>query len=383
MPSLTAARRAGYQVLAADKDPQAAGFSRADQGFVCDLIDREGIWRLAEKNSVSAIVPLNDFGVSTAAWVAEKMGLPGISTSSAELATKKGAMRRRWLEKGVPCPAFAIAETDFEIRQAVESIGLPCILKPASGLGGGSRGVVAVLAKKELEKAISFSRSFYPSSATLVESFVEAKTEHSVEVVICEGQVHIIAVSDKIKTPLPYRVDKNVLYPSRQSGDALQDLKRQVKDAVQALDLDCGAAHVELAGTADGFVLFELGARCGGGGTPAPIIPFATGVDEFAEVVRILAGDKPANLKPLWSRGCDYHFLLPPPGRIRGVSGLEQVLRLEGVLDADVFPGPGDTISPVTAGQQRSGFIITGAETRDEAYQLGLYAESLIKFDYY
>jgi biotin carboxylase len=91
-------------------------------------------------------------------------------------------------------------------------------------------------------------------------------------------------------------------------------LEDHIKEAVRAIGIDFGAAHVELATTKDGFVLFELGARCGGGGTPEPIVPFVTGVDEFVETVRILSGDAPVNLKPKRNNGCSYHFITPKAG---------------------------------------------------------------------
>ena len=72
-----------------------------------------------------------------------------------------------------------------------------------------------------------------------------------------------------------------------------QALKQTIIDSVIALGIMNGAAHVELASTKSGFILFELGARCGGGGTPEPIVHYATGVNQFVELVRILAGDEP------------------------------------------------------------------------------------------
>lgn len=380
--SILAARNSGYFVIALDRNPESAGFLHADIGIPCDIIDFESVYHIAEKYRVEGIVPVNDHGVMTAALVAEKLGLPGISPGVALLATNKEEMRKAWIRKGIPCPAVAAAEIRNEFYEAIKQVGLPCIFKPAHGLGGGSRGVVVVRSEDEIEGAISFSQQFYTDKKTLVESFIDAEVEHSAEVIVYNGVVHVIAISDKVKTPLPYRVDKSVIYPTVITGERLEKLRSQITEAVEALDISIGAAHVELATTADGFVLFELGARCGGGGTPEPIVPFATGVSEFLEVVRILAGDVPANLEPTRSFGCCYHFLTPEPGTLKSIHGLEELQNMNGVLDADIFVQPGDVINPVTVGTERAGYIITGAATREEAHGLAQKAEGILQFEY-
>lgn len=382
VPSIAAARAAGYYVVAVDRTENAPGFAAADEGALCDIIDRERVLELAARVGADGIVPLNDYGVPTAAFVAARLGLPGISERAAFWATDKWAMRQRWIAAGVPCPRIALARTPADFDCAADIVGFPCILKPAHGVGGASRGVIVVRTALELPEAITFSQSFYDDTDTIVESFVDADMEHSAEVIIAEGTPYVIAIGDKVKTPLPYRVDKAVLYPASLSTEQRESIEAVIKQAVLALDLTIGAAHVELASTAAGPVLFELGARCGGGGTPEPIVRYATGVDEVVEVVRILAGDRPLGVKPTLDRGCVYHFLTPPPGEIRSVHGLAEAKALPGVLDAEVFLGAGATVPEVRTGLHRAGYVIAGAATRTEAMRIARDAETRIEFEY-
>lgn len=376
------ARQAGYYVIVVDRNPHSDGFRYADESAICDIVDKEGILTIAMAHGISAIVPINDYGVPTAAYVAEKMGLLGISSEVAILATDKEAMRRRWIETGVPCPKSAIAENESEFRQAIAEVGLPCILKPAHGIGGASRGVIVLEKEDEIPDAISFSQQFYSDKKTLVESFVQAEVEHSVEVLIRDGRAQVIAVSDKIKTALPYRVDKAVLYPSRITGERLTALKQTVVDSVLALGITNGVAHVELASTPDGFVLFEIGARCGGGGTANPIVKHSSGVDQFTEFVRILAGDEPGQLEPDRVLGCCYYFITPATGEVESISGFDDVLSSEGILDADLFFVSGSHIQDVTIGTERSGFIISTGQTATEALERAERAEQLMSIQY-
>lgn len=382
LKSIVAAKQAGYFVIALDKNPQAEGFCAADIGIVCDIINYDDVLKISRQYNIDGIVPVNDYGIPTAAYVAEKMNLPGISRHTALLATNKEEMRKEWIKKGVPCPRVEVVYHEREAFLAVEKVGLPCVFKPAHGIGGGSRGVVVVNSALEINAAFKFAQSFYEDKAILVESYIDAEIEHSAEVIVQDGIPHIIAIADKIKTPLPYRVDKNVVYPTVLQGERLQSLQEHIKAAVLALNIHIGAAHVELATTANGPVLFELGARCGGGGTPEPIVPYVTGVQEFVEVVRILCGDRAVNLVPKYSKGCNYHFLLPEPGIVKCVEGISSVESMEEILDVEVFVKPGERIVPVKVGAERSGFIIAGGVTRDEAIELGRKAEQQIRFVY-
>lgn len=380
--SIEAVKNAGYFVIAVDREANSSGFAFADVGIKCDIIDKQEVLRVSRLYQIDGIIPVNDYGVPTAAFVAKELNLPGITPGAAVLATNKEKMREAWRRRGIPCPQVEIAVTKGEFFTAIEKVGLPCIFKPAHGIGGGSRGVIVVNELDEVEQAIEFTQKFYSDKTTLVESFIEAEQEHSAEVLIYDGVPYVIAISDKIKTPVPYRVDKNVIYPTAITGKKLELLKEQIVTSVLALNITTGAAHVELATTKDGFVLFELGARCGGGGTPQPIVPFVTGIELFVELVRILTGDRPRNLQPARSFACNYHFLIPKPGFVESVKGIDRVREWDGILDAEIFIKSDDYIPQVTVGSERSGFIIAGALTREEALRLGQKAEQELEIEY-
>lgn len=382
LKSIQSARDAGFFVIALDRNPDSPAFAAADIGRVCDIIDVNQVLSIAKEYDIDGIIPLNDLGVPVAAFVSKQMQLPGITPEVAELSSNKELMRKRWIERNIPCPKIYIASTREEFEKGLEYVGFPCILKPAHGLGGASRGVIVVNKMEDVDDGIAFSQSFYEDKTTLIETFIDAELEHSVEVIVYKGEATVIAISDKVKTPLPYRVDKNVLYPTKLKGEYLTGLINCVKEAVHSLGITYGAAHVELATTRDGFVLFELGARCGGGGTPEPIVHQTTGINEFVELVRILVGEAPVNIVPTKNKAANYHFLTPTPGRVKNIEGLEIISNMPGVVDFDFFKKPGDNINEVKVGTDRSGFIITIADTREEAYKQGYLAEDEIKIEY-
>lgn len=381
--SIEAARRAGYYVIAVDRNSQAYAFAYADASEACDIIDKVAVLAVAKKYDIDAIVPVNDYGVPTAAYVASQLGLPGISEETAYWATNKGAMRKKWITSGVPCPRLELVETAEQARDAIKNIGLPCILKPTGGYGGASRGVIVINDDSKIEEAIGFATKFYADKTLLVESFIEAQVEHSAEVLVINGKPIVLAIADKIKSPLPFRVDKNVLYPTRIKGSAYQLLEKTICDAVLALNIQVGAAHVEIASTANGPVLFELGARCGGGGTPEPIVPYITGIEYFIAIIRSLAGDPIEAIQPSYRRACNYHFITPKPGLVKNIS-LPENFATKGteILDFDMLVKPGDTIRGVETGLDRAGFLIIGGESVEQVLEVGNDFENAIKIEY-
>ncbi len=68
--------------------------------------------------------------------------------------------------------------------------------------------------RKKFSKRSIFHKDCFDQKATLIEEFIDGRHEHSAEVLVHEGVPYVIAISDKIKTPLPYRVDKAILIPN-------------------------------------------------------------------------------------------------------------------------------------------------------------------------
>jgi biotin carboxylase len=136
--SIRKARAIGYYVVAVDRDAQAEGFTDADRVAVVDITDRDGVLRAARDIGIDGIVPLNDFGVETAAHVSHHLGLIGILPEAASRATRKTLMRAAWHTAGLAQPRWRAAATTDQALAAADAIGWPLIVKPADSHGGAS-----------------------------------------------------------------------------------------------------------------------------------------------------------------------------------------------------------------------------------------------------
>jgi len=333
--SIKAARDMGCEVIVTDRNPQAPGLAFADIALSVDISDVAACVKAAKDYAIDGVVAVNDFGVPSAAHIGKELGLPGIPVEVAEIATSKYLMRKVWAEKGVPSVGFRKTDGYDEFVRAVLDMHLPVIVKPCDSRGGGCRGIRQIDAGADLKEAYAFATGYYNDESLIVEEFVTG-LEHSLEVIVYGGKCHIIAVSDKVKSPLPYRVDDTILYPTIEPEGNMAAIQDAVERSVSAIGMTEGMAHVELSMTERGPVLFELGARCGGG-APAPLVPYLTGVDEFKEAVRMALGEKPEHVKPLYTKGCVIKFFYPRPGIVTDVSGAERIQGMEGVLSFSLF----------------------------------------------
>src|SRR4051794_27791535 len=331
--SILTAREAGFFTMVADRNPKAPGLKVADKALPIDLNDCDALIESVMKNGgVDGVVSMAEVGVRSAAAISARMGLASISEEAASNATSKAAMRRLWRALKSYSVPFEVVTTLAEAIQSVERLSqFPLIFKPDRSFGG-SRGVTRIERLDQVESAFRAARDGgLPGSSVVIEHCVEG-TEHSCEVLICEGKTSVLCIGQKIKSLLPYRVDVSVQYPAdltTAQESAVTDMCRQ---AVSALGLSQGAAHIEFAYTKEGPVLFELGARCGGGHTPQ-IAHYVSGVNEFLETCRMACGMKPTQFESQTRRSADYRFLIFAPGVVENVTVPDWLRRDPHILD--------------------------------------------------
>ena len=78
IPLIKSAKKLGYYVITSGNDSKGEGHQYADEYIACDYSNKEALLKIAEDNHVDAICSCgNDFAAISAAYVAEKMNLPG------------------------------------------------------------------------------------------------------------------------------------------------------------------------------------------------------------------------------------------------------------------------------------------------------------------
>lgn len=195
-----------------------------------------------------------------------------------------------------------------------------------------------------------------------------------------DGDVQILAISDKEKPPLRTRVATSLNSPANLSEETLNQVRTLVEHAVQALGIKLGPAHTEVIVTLQGPKLVETAARPGGGHIFSLIVQAVSGVNMVQETAKILVGETP-DLRIKHQRGCVYRFLCPPAGMVRAIHGIEKARDLPGVLDIGILKKPGDKVENLNNSLERSGFVVVEGKDRDEAVQRANDVERIVVFD--
>jgi biotin carboxylase len=377
------AKQLGLRVVAVDRNPEAIGLPHADEGHVVDFSEVEAVIAVARATGVDGVLTVSaDRAVPVVAAVAEELGLPGIGTATAHLMTHKVAMRRRLAEGGIPQPRFAAVRVRREAAPAADTVGFPSVLKPADS--GGQRGLFLLRSFDDLDRHLHAALAESPSDEAIVEEYVDGLELNGL-VVVRDGQAYPLLLSDRLRPRGEgFGVGWIHSYPSKLFGDVLEEAERVATRAVVTLGLRDGIAFPQLI-VADGRALVvEVAARIPGG-QMADLAFHALGVDLIEIALRQALGEEVPDelVVPRQSRPTAIRFLTARPGplplgKVRTVSGLERVLKAPGVVQADVFLQPGETIRPVRLDGDRRGYVIAVGQTNVQALERAEAAARLL-----
>ena len=383
-PSIERARELGHRVVGVDRNAHALGLKEADVGEVVDFRDVDGVTEVARRHSVEGVLTVSaDRAVPVVAAVAERLGLPGIGTGTAHLMTNKIAMRRRLAEAGVPQPRFAAVRNLHEGRAGLETVGLPAVLKPSDS--GGQRGVFRLDTPDDLELHLYAALAESATEEAIVESFHEGLELNGL-VIARGGSVELLTLSDRLRPPgIGFGVGWIHVYPSTLYGHTLEQAEAAAVRAVRALGLRDGIAFPQVLVSEPGEArIIEVAARIPGG-QMADLAWYATGVDLLEVAVRQALGEEVPDEagRPRFQQPLAIRFLTASPGplptgKVRSVGSLERVLAFPGVVQADVFLTPGETIRPVRLDGDRRGYVIAKGDTNLQALERAEAAASLL-----
>ena len=375
LPAIAHARAAGYRVVAVDGDRQAVAFAQAHVAQVVSFTDVERVTELAREFHVDGVLAVStDRAVVPAAAVATALGLPGIGVETATRFTNKVDMRSHLAQAGVPQPRWRVLRSTEDVDDALTSLTSPVVLKPADS--GGQRGLFllnnAAEVRARLPEVLALSRC----GEAIVEEYLDG-VELNGLLAVRGGKSTVLTLSDRLRPAgIGFGVGWIHSFPSSLDAATLDEARDVAESAVRALGLLDGIAFPQLIATADGVRIVEVAARIAAG-QMADLVRFATGIDVYDIAIRQALGDDvPDHLTaPAFTRPVVIRFLTASPGvlpvgTIESIAGLDAVRASDGVLAADLYVGVGATLRPVQVDADRSGYVITTAETPIRALEL-------------
>ena len=320
---------------------------------------------------IDAVLCLLDIRLVDSAKLASALKLPHLNVSSAQLLRDKFAVRQRLAERGVPQQAFQLATNNEELVQAVSLLGLPVLIKPVDGYG--SQNIVVLQDPEDLAPWMTPLNDMLPSHADyglgvqandrlVVERFMKGQIV-GCDTVTLNGQHQLLGVNEKLFfEPPSFAIEGGCFIPNL---GQFAELEAYIKALLDAVDFDCGYAHIEIMLTAEGPFLIEINPRLVGAKI-ARLVTMALGISVHQHLIELHLGRA--------------HFLQPGQAGQVAVSRWVVSDRL-GVLDqvilpdasdprirtVDILKKKGDAVRPPFENADRIGYVMTCAASQQEA----------------
>lgn len=304
LPAIRKAHELGLTVLLADYLPDAPGRREVDQSFLISTRDKNKILDLARKEGVDGILAFaSDPAEETAAYVAEKMGLPGGMYAAAGILGNKRKFREFLAMHRIPAPRH------FPMNYPESDLPYPVVVKPLDS--SGSKGVTILRSYDagRLLRAYQTAVSCSLSGQAMAEEYISYGYRHLIggDVIVRDGNVILYGLMDCIREEGKNLVPCGKIYPCGAGDEVKVRIARIMQTVIHRLSITDAEMNVEFIAGKDGEVYpIEIALRCGGNGIPQ-LLSDATGIDWIREEVqRTLrrANDPNANsLEVSWFAG--------------------------------------------------------------------------------
>jgi phosphoribosylglycinamide formyltransferase 2 len=347
-------QRYGVQVVACDKYPGAPAMQVANSFRVFNMLDGDALRQVVEEERPDHIIPEVE-AIATPTLVAlEKEGWNVTPTAHATLLTmnREGIRRLAAEELGITTSPYRFASTEEEYRQAIQEIGMPCVVKPVMSSSG--HGQSTVRTPEDVTPAWHEAQEGGRAGAgrVIVEGFVDFDYEITMLTVrsvsgtaFCEPVGHIQESGD-------YRYSWQPQPMTSAALESAREIARKVTDALGGY----GIFGVELFVKGDQVIFSEVSPRPHDTGMVTMI---SQDLSEFALHTRAILGLPIPEIR-FFGPSASRAIVVEGDSREVVMSQLDQVLAEPGT-QIRIFG------KPEVKGHRRMGVILATADTVDEA----------------
>lgn len=236
-------RKLGYYIIVTGNMEGAPGQKWCDKYIKADYSDKEKILTIAKNEMIDAIVQCcNDFGVYTAAYVAEKLGLPGYDRYETTLLLhNKDRFKKFAIEHDILTPRSESFVDGNAALAYLKRCKYPVIIKPvdASAGNGVSRADDIVAGETAVKKAFAKSRD----NRIVIEPFIIG-TQHGFCTFLKDKKIVAICSNNEYSIKNKYRVEIDT-FPADNFYLVKDTLIQQIEKIADILNLKDGIFHLQ------------------------------------------------------------------------------------------------------------------------------------------
>lgn len=269
--AIKTAKRLGYYTVLCDFLADNPGQYEADKFYLVSTTNKDAVLEVARKEQINGVLAYaSDPAAPTAAYIAEKLGLPGNPCQAVEILCNKDRFRKFLLENGFSAPkakGYTSAEDALKEKANYE---YPIIIKPVDS--SGSKGATVLHSEEGLTEALEFAFSFSRCHRIIVENFIEKKHSYLIggDIFIENRKIVLWGLMnchrDNSVNPL---VPVGKSYPLQLEAADVQHVKETLSSMVEKLGICNGSMNVELVVDKSNHVCpIDIGPRSGGNMIP-------------------------------------------------------------------------------------------------------------------
>jgi len=370
LPVIEEAHKLGIYVITADYLPDNIAHKYSDEYCNVSIIDKDAVLKAAQELKIDGILShAVDPGVVSAAYVAEKLGLPfQCSYKAACILQDKSLFRKFLSENGFNCPKAKGYDNADDALKDVDYFNWPVIVKPVDS--AGSKGVTKVEDKDNLQNAIETALSASLSKHFVIEDFLDkVGAQSSADIFTVDGKLVYPAYSDQLfdkEAANPYTPAIEI-WPASMEQMFQDDLTAQLQRLFTLLGVKSGIYNVESRVCSDGKAyIMEVSPR-GGGNRIAELQDMATGQKLIQNEIKKALGMPLYNITApeydgIW---CNYILHTNKSGVFETID-INPEFQKKHVRDIGLIVKPGDKVDPFTGANNSLGTLFLRFETREE-----------------
>lgn len=237
-------------------------------------------------------------------------------------------------------------------EEDLSAIEFPVIIKPVDG--SGARGISVAHNIEELKAGYLRACSISWTDTAVVEKYITGMDDMFIHYTIIDGQYSLACTFDR---NLNYSqggftgMAVGYTYPSVFTKQYIETIDDKMKSAFADLGIKNGAINIQCFTDGNDFFFYESGYRLGG----EQMYFFTeqlTGINVLELIVNHALTGKMADSvdeikkdNPYFSKPCLSYYIPLKPGIITIMNGIDEIRKLEGVLNVTQFCHKGDVIA--------------------------------------
>lgn len=269
--AIETAKHLGYYTILCDYLPDNPGQYEADKFYLISTTAKDAVLEIAQKEKIEGVLAYaSDPAAPTAAYVAEKLELPGNPFKSVEILCNKDRFRKFLLENGFSVPNAKGYSLAIDAVKEKDGFEYPIIIKPVDS--SGSKGATVLDTEDGLSEALNFAFSFSRSHRIIIEHYIKKKHPYLIggDIFIKDGKIVLWGLlnchRDVNVNPL---VPVGKSYPLQLGENDIKNVKHTLSSMVEKLGIRNGSMNVELVVDKDDHVWpIDVGPRSGGNMIP-------------------------------------------------------------------------------------------------------------------